>query len=388
MTRPTPRTLDERRQLARWAHLFEGSWCGWPERMRVLSQEEINSLLEGGEDSGRASAEEPSMEDILASIRRILDEDDAPAKPSWRTRLRRWLFPTVTRLADIAARLSAIEESLRQLQKPAAPRVLTQAEIDSLVPDEAADRESPYRIRRERYRLRQLVADSKPEDLQACLDALPAEGRLGALALLCLDASAEQRDTLAVRNSADIPALVQWYASLATVEADAVARLADALQARLDSRQPLPQWTRAGIAAVMLGRLPHEDQEENLRYLPRHDAAFATAVWARLMTFEDLMATDDASLSAVVAAETDPVRWAVALKGASGGLRERVLHSLPEERSQDVREQMAAMGPVRQEDVDVSQGRIVLTYARLAVAGEARWRCGIPTTATGHRDNG
>ena len=111
------------------------------------------------------------------------------------------------------------------------------------------------------------------------------------------------------------------------------------------------------------GRDAHEAMAEIFNNLDRHaEARLLAALEERnrddaerirglMFTFEDLHRVDGAGIQALLrAVEKD--RLALALKGASEGLRELFLRNMTERAAKLLRDDIAALGPVRLRDVD------------------------------------
>src|SRR6185312_1504314 len=92
---------------------------------------------------------------------------------------------------------------------------------------------------------------------------------------------------------------------------------------------------------------------------------------ALMFAFEDLSRLDTAGIQTLMlAVEKD--KLAIALKGASESLRDSFLVSMSERASKLLREDMAAMGPVRLPDVDDAQMNMVQIAKDLAARGEIK----------------
>jgi len=89
----------------------------------------------------------------------------------------------------------------------------------------------------------------------------------------------------------------------------------------------------------------------------------------RLMfVFDDIAKLDDKSIQAVLK-EVDNSQWAMALKGASPEIREKILGNLSKRAAENLEEEMGYLGPVRVSDVESVQQEIVDTVRRLEEAG-------------------
>lgn len=88
-----------------------------------------------------------------------------------------------------------------------------------------------------------------------------------------------------------------------------------------------------------------------------------------MFTFEDLVKIDPSGIQ-VLMRNIDKDKLAVALKGASEGIKDLFFSNMSERASKILREDMEAMGPVRLRDVDEAQMYIVTTAKDLAAKGD------------------
>jgi flagellar motor switch protein FliG len=95
----------------------------------------------------------------------------------------------------------------------------------------------------------------------------------------------------------------------------------------------------------------------------------AERIRALMFVFEDLGKLDAGGVQTLLRA-VDKSDLALALKGASDSLRQLFMSNMSERGSKLLKEDMAAMGPVRLKDVDAAQTRMVSLAKDLAARGE------------------
>ncbi len=95
----------------------------------------------------------------------------------------------------------------------------------------------------------------------------------------------------------------------------------------------------------------------------------AEKIRSLMFTFEDLMNLDPAGIQTLIRA-VDKDKLPVALKGATEGIRDLFFSNMSERAGKIMKEDMAAMGPVRLRDVEESQQYIVNTAKDLESRGE------------------
>ena len=95
----------------------------------------------------------------------------------------------------------------------------------------------------------------------------------------------------------------------------------------------------------------------------------AEKIKALMFTFEDLLKLDPAGVQLLIR-NVDKEKLPKALKGASEPLRDLFFKNMSERAAKLLREDMAAMGPVRLRDVDDAQQALINTAKDLAAKGE------------------
>jgi flagellar motor switch protein FliG len=121
--------------------------------------------------------------------------------------------------------------------------------------------------------------------------------------------------------------------------------------------------------AEIFNNLDRHAEQRLLAALEERDRADADRVRGLMFTFEDLHRVDGPA-SRRCCARWRRTRLALALKGASEGLRELFFRNLTERASKLLRDDIAALGPVRLRDVDEAQAAIVLLAKDMAAQGQ------------------
>jgi flagellar motor switch protein FliG len=106
-----------------------------------------------------------------------------------------------------------------------------------------------------------------------------------------------------------------------------------------------------------------------LESLEQEDAELVDEIRRLMFVFDDLLKLDNKAIQALLK-EVDNPQWAVALKGASEEIRQKVLGNLSQRAADMLREEMDYLGPVRVSDVESMQQQIVDAVRRLEDAGE------------------
>tara|TARA_R110001592_G_scaffold27763_13_gene102761 strand:+ start:48255 stop:49280 length:1026 start_codon:yes stop_codon:yes gene_type:complete len=95
----------------------------------------------------------------------------------------------------------------------------------------------------------------------------------------------------------------------------------------------------------------------------------AEKIRSLMFTFEDLLSLDQASIQTVIRA-VDKEKLPLALKGATDSLKDLFFNNMSERAGKIMKEDMAAMGPVRLKDVEEAQQYIVTVTKDLEARGE------------------
>jgi flagellar motor switch protein FliG len=122
------------------------------------------------------------------------------------------------------------------------------------------------------------------------------------------------------------------------------------------------------MMAEIFNNLDRQAEARILGALEERNRDSAERIRGLMFTFEDLQRVDGIGLQALLrAVEKD--KLALALKGASENLRELFMKNLTERAAKLLRDDIAALGPVRLRDVDEAQAMIVAAAKDMAAQG-------------------
>ncbi len=123
------------------------------------------------------------------------------------------------------------------------------------------------------------------------------------------------------------------------------------------------------VVAEIFNNLDRTTEARFIAALEERNRDSAERIKALMFTFEDLGKLDSGAVQTLLrAVEKD--KLALALKGASEPLRELFFSNMSERAGKMMKEDMAAMGPVRLRDVDEAQVAMVAAAKDLAAKGE------------------
>ncbi|MBM3598570.1 MAG: flagellar motor switch protein FliG [Alphaproteobacteria bacterium] len=141
---------------------------------------------------------------------------------------------------------------------------------------------------------------------------------------------------------------------------------------RTEFMSNLARTTRRDAHEMMSEIFNHLDRATESRFLTaleERNKDAAEKIKALMFTFEDLSRLDPSGVQTLLRT-AEKEKLAVALKGASEQLRDLFFSNMSERAAKLLREDMAAMGPVRLRDVDEAQQHLIQVTKDLAARGE------------------
>lgn len=123
------------------------------------------------------------------------------------------------------------------------------------------------------------------------------------------------------------------------------------------------------VMAEIFNNLDRATEGRMMAQLEQQSADAAGKVRALMFTFEDLQKLDPQSIQ-ILSRSIENDRLTMALKGASGRLRDLFLRGMSERAARILLDDLEALGPVRLRDVEAAQVAIVARAKELAAQGE------------------
>ncbi len=123
------------------------------------------------------------------------------------------------------------------------------------------------------------------------------------------------------------------------------------------------------MIAEIFNNLDRATEQRFMSALEERNRDSAEKVKSLMFTFEDLGKLDPGGVQTLLR-NVDKAKLPMALKGASAALQELFLGNMSERASKMLKEDMAAMGPVRLRDVEEAQMAMVNMAKELAAKGE------------------
>ncbi|MBI5494586.1 MAG: flagellar motor switch protein FliG [Deltaproteobacteria bacterium] len=299
------------------------------EVIRHFSEQDLRRLAVGARVKG------PAEEVLPLALQDFSTAMSAPAAP-WQAAdglLRQWVQESLG--TDTAAR---VLEELPQAPTP----------DEALGPVSGVDAEA----------LAMVLGREQPQTVALVLSALNADKALNVLNRLPAAVQAE---------------VVFRMAKVEAISPELLKEVGQALAAELRAA------TMGGVRKVegrqvaldVLRNKPVAEQGELMKRIEERDADLAAELRTKLLTFEDLVHLPDRDIQALLR-EFDTKVLMIALKGASPAIAAKIFKNMSSRAADMLRDDMAAMGPLRLADVEQAQNQLVAVVMRLAGEGRIR----------------
>jgi len=122
-------------------------------------------------------------------------------------------------------------------------------------------------------------------------------------------------------------------------------------------------------AAEIMNSIDRTSEKNIMEKLGYDSPELAEEIRRRMFVFEDLIKLDDRSIQLVLR-EIDPKDLALALKGATEEVKDKILKNISKRAAQLLQDELEYMGPVRVKDVEEAQQKVINVVRRLEDAGE------------------
>lgn len=167
------------------------------------------------------------------------------------------------------------------------------------------------------------------------------------------------------------PEVAERLATMGSTPPDVIRRVEAVLQRKLSSIASQELSAAGGVKSLVevLQWVDRNTERAIFDYLNDTNPELAEEVRKLMFTFEDLLQLDDRAIQQVLK-EVDMKELALALKGASDALKEKIFRNMSERAVNMLKEEIEFMGPVRVRQVEEAQQRIVSIVRRLEEAGE------------------
>ncbi len=165
--------------------------------------------------------------------------------------------------------------------------------------------------------------------------------------------------------------IVFRIATLERVNPSVVADLDRALATEFQSAGAMEGSRLGGVEAVaeIVNNLDHNMEVGILTEIESFNPELAESIRNLMFVFEDLLSVDDKGMQ-VILKEVSRDDLILGLKTASEQLKEKILHNMSKRAGEMLKEDLAAMGPVKLSDVEKAQQSIIRIVKKLEEDGK------------------
>lgn len=167
------------------------------------------------------------------------------------------------------------------------------------------------------------------------------------------------------------PEVIRRIATIGRTSPDAVEELERGLEMRLSSMVNHQQTNIGGVGSVaeILNVVERSVERTIMDSLGRDDPELSENIRRLMFVFEDIAKLADRDIQALLK-NVETAHWAMALKGSSEALREKVMRNMSTRAAENLREEMDYLGSVRMSEVESVQQKIVDIVRHLEDTGE------------------
>ncbi len=171
-------------------------------------------------------------------------------------------------------------------------------------------------------------------------------------------------------DNEDQPEIALRIARMAETSPAVVRQVEDVMRQKLASVVQ-QEYTGAGgvkSLAEILNQTDRSTERNVLESLTESDAELSAEVRRLLFVFEDVVKLDDRSIQMILR-EADQKDLALALRGVTDDVKDKILSNMSERGAQMLVEEMEFQPPQRKRDIEDAQGNVVAIVRRLEEAG-------------------
>ncbi len=165
--------------------------------------------------------------------------------------------------------------------------------------------------------------------------------------------------------------VIRRIASMEQTNPEVVRDVETSLESRMTStfNQQMKKVGGVPMVAQILNVTDRMTNEGILESLEQENSELVDEIRRLMFVFDDLLKLDDKAIQSLLK-EVDNNQWAIALKGASEEITQKIMGNLSQRAAEMLKEEMEYLGPVKLSDVESIQQQIVDTIRRLEDAGE------------------
>ena len=165
--------------------------------------------------------------------------------------------------------------------------------------------------------------------------------------------------------------VIRRIATIGRTSPEAVAELEFGLEMRLSSMVNQQQSSSGGAESVaeILNVCERAIERTIMDSLGRDDPELSDEIRRLMFVFEDINKLGDRDIQSLLK-NVETAQWAMALKGASSNLQEKVMRNMSSRAAENLKEEIGYLGSVRVSEVETVQQKIVDVVRHLEDSGE------------------
>jgi flagellar motor switch protein FliG len=166
-------------------------------------------------------------------------------------------------------------------------------------------------------------------------------------------------------------AVIRRIANMGQTSPAVIAEVEAGLEKRMHSVMTQSYERAGGVPSVaeILNVTDRGTERALLESLAQEDPELVESIRRLMFVFDDVARLSDKDIQNVLT-NVESAQWAMALKGASDSLKQKILTNMSKRAADMLLEEIEYLGPVRLSEVEAMQQQIVDTIRRLEDAGE------------------
>jgi len=172
-------------------------------------------------------------------------------------------------------------------------------------------------------------------------------------------------------------AVIRRVATMGQTSPEIIREVEKGLETRMSSLMN-QQFEKAGgvsTVAEILNVIDRATEHSLLENLAQEDSGLVDEIRRLMFVFDDIAKLSDRDIQALLK-NVESSQWALALKGASEELKDKILKNMSKRASDMLKEEMEYLGPVRLSNVEQMQQQIVDIVRKLEDLGEITTHAG------------
>lgn len=165
--------------------------------------------------------------------------------------------------------------------------------------------------------------------------------------------------------------VIRRMSGIERTNAEAVKELESGLEMRLSSMMNQQQMKVGGVSSVaeILNVSERSIERQIMETLAQEDPELMDEIRRLMFVFEDITKLGDRDIQTLLK-NVETSQWAMALKGSSQALQDKILRNMSTRAADNLREEISYLGSVRVSEVEIVQQKIVDIVRHLEGIGE------------------